>query len=195
MINKVEIWKDIDYLSNHYQVSNYGRVRSIYKNGKMLILSLNKHREGYLYAQLFHNGKIKPIGVHRLVAKAFIPNPNNLPQVNHKDEDKTNNNVDNLEWCERKYNMNYGTRKEIFSEKMKELMKNEEYKMNIIKQHYRPIICYDLDGNLIKEYECIKNAALDGHNIGAIGECLRGKNKKHHNLIWKYKTIKNNTST
>ena len=110
-----EIWKDKKNYEGHYQVSNFGRVKSI-KFGKEKILK-QSIRHGYYCVVLSKNGILKNYFVHRLVAEAFIDNPDNLPQVNHKDECKTNNIVSNLEWCDRKYNINYGTRTEKCSKK------------------------------------------------------------------------------
>ena len=132
----MEIWKNIEGFGNKYEVSNLGRVKKKettkrhYFGGfsivKEKILIPNKHREGYLYAQLIVDGKKTPIGIHRLVAEAFIENPNNLPFVNHKDENKENNNVENLEWCTREYNNNYGTRLKRISESNKGRKRTEE---------------------------------------------------------------------
>lgn len=110
----MEIWKDIEGYEGLYQVSNKGRVKSLnYKRtGKEGILSSSPTSSGYLIVNLCKNKKQKPFYIHRLVAKAFLPNPNNLPQVNHKDENKENNTVYNLEWCTAKYNNNYGTHNE-----------------------------------------------------------------------------------
>lgn len=91
-----------------YQVSNLGRIRSI-KNGTK-IKKQYERPNGYMQVCLYQNGKITTYKTHRLVAEAFIPNINNLPEVNHKDENKINNCVDNLEWCTSSYNKNYGTR-------------------------------------------------------------------------------------
>lgn len=104
-----EIWRPIEGYEGLYEISSYGRVRSLIKN---IILRLKKEPTGYLRCNLYLNKNMKTVSIHRLVAQAFIPNPNNLPQVNHKDDDKTNNNVTNLEWCTVKYNNDYGTRKE-----------------------------------------------------------------------------------
>ena len=115
----IEEWRPIEGYEGLYEVSNTGQVRSLdryveYSNGQIhlhkgKVLSPAKDPDGYLKVVLNCNRKCKIITVHRLVAKAFIPNLDNLPQINHKDEDKTNNNVDNLEWCDAKYNMNFGT--------------------------------------------------------------------------------------
>lgn len=119
-----EIWKDIEGYIGVYQVSNLGRVRSLdrmmnfktklgnisqyFKHGKILSYCLDKR--GYPFVRLYDsNNKCNRIKIHRLVGKAFIPNPDNLPCINHKDEIKTNNTVDNLEWCTHLYNNLYGT--------------------------------------------------------------------------------------
>ena len=116
----IEIWKSIPGYEGLYEVSNTGRVRSLdryvkvgfgaYRLHKGKIINLTLSNSGYYFVDLTYKYKRKHFYVHRLVAEAFIPNPDNLPQVNHKDEDKTNNIAENLEWCDRKYNMNYGTK-------------------------------------------------------------------------------------
>jgi hypothetical protein len=123
----LEQWVDIIGFENLYQVSNFGRVRSVThtqyytdKNGKQYarvrkgtILKpapmTKKNGKGYMGVTLYKNGKHPTVTVHRLVAQHFIPNPDNLPQINHKDENPLNNHVDNLEWCTCSYNINYGT--------------------------------------------------------------------------------------
>lgn len=104
-----EIWKDIVGYEGIYKVSNLGRVKSYsrYPHGKLL--SGVKSKNGYYKVILCKNKQKITISIHRLVATTFLPNPNNLPQVNHKDEDKSNNSLDNLEWCSASYNHNYGT--------------------------------------------------------------------------------------
>lgn len=101
-----EIWRQITGYEGLYEVSSFGRVRNV-RSGRILRPGL--HHSGYLNCVLSVKGNRNTFVIHRLVAEAFIPNPDCLPQVNHKDENKTNNNVDNLEWCTSKYNINYGT--------------------------------------------------------------------------------------
>lgn len=120
----IEEWKPVVGYEGLYEVSSLGRVRSLdrfyYRLHKGKVLSPTKDRYGYLTVTLNCNGKSKTIKIHRLVAQAFIENPDNLPQVNHKDENPSNNNVDNLEWCTAKYNNNYGTRQERYRNTMLE---------------------------------------------------------------------------
>lgn len=116
----IEEWKDIKGYENKYQISNLGRVKALdyRRTGKEQIISI-KNNKGYSEVALWKDSKRKMFMVHRLVAQAFIPNPNNLPQVNHKDENKTNNIVENLEWCTQSYNNSYGTRLERVSSSLK----------------------------------------------------------------------------
>lgn len=110
MVNNCEEkWIPVDGYDGKYEVSSLGRVRSFARksyNGKLLV---QREQNGYLAVHLSKSGKCKAYLVHRLVATAFIPNKNNLPQVNHKDENKKNNSVENLEWCSCAYNLSYGT--------------------------------------------------------------------------------------
>lgn len=109
-----ECWRSVKCYEGLYDVSSYGNIRRLLKNGKIKPIKLVTTQSGYVVVTLCNKGQ-RVVAVHRLVAEAFIPNPDNLPQVNHKDEDKTNNNVENLEWCTSKYNNNYGTRCERIS--------------------------------------------------------------------------------
>lgn len=101
-----EIWKHIEGYSN-YSISNMGRIKNLKTNK---FLKPVDSGNGYVRVALYSNGEKQLVSVHRLVALTFIPNPKNLSQVNHKDENKSNNTVDNLEWCTAKYNSNYGTK-------------------------------------------------------------------------------------
>lgn len=108
--NIQEEWKDIEGYEGLYMISNLGRVKSL-RHGKWIERRSNVNRQGYYALTLHKDGGNKTCTIHRLVAKAFIPNPLGFPCVNHKDENKENNRVDNLEWCTYVYNNNYGTAK------------------------------------------------------------------------------------
>lgn len=106
-----EVWKDIKGFEGKYQVSNFGRVKSLNyaRRGYSKILKPNTNHS-YPFVNLSKNDIGRSYNIHRLVAEAFIDNPQNLPMVNHKDENRLNNHVDNLEWCTSSYNVNYGAR-------------------------------------------------------------------------------------
>ena len=116
----MEFWKNIEGFEGYYQISRHGEVKSLnYNNtGKPHILKQRINKRGYCYVNLCRNGCYKSYMIHRLVAQAFIPNPYNLPQVNHKDENKTNNVWTNLEWVDNKTNSNYGSRNKRISDSL-----------------------------------------------------------------------------
>ena len=203
-----EMWKDIPGYERLYQVSNLGNVRSLNYNRtgeiKLLKQSTNKHE--YKLVSLCKNGKTKTCKVHRLVAIAFIPNPNNLPIINHKDEDKTNNNVNNLEWCTYEYNVNYGTRNERTGESHKGKSFSEEHKKKISEKirgekhpnygkkgkdssNAKAILMYDKEGNFIKRFECIVDANEylgKGRYCSSISMCLTGRRKTAYGYVFRY---------
>lgn len=167
-----EVWKIIPRLNSNYAVSNYGRVKSLsrskhqeYRNRttttKTRILMLTKTRHGYLSCRPMVDGKLGNELVHRLVAEAFIPNPCNFPIINHKDEDKMNNVVSNLEWCTYKYNSNYGT---CQKRRSTTLRNNIRHKLPIIKQ-------YDLNGNLVGAFVGRKEIVDAGFDYRAVRNC------------------------
>lgn len=163
-----EIWKDKKDYEGHYQVSNCGRVKSI-KFGKEIILKPFTDDRGYYSVVLSKNGIVKKYSVHRLVAEAFIDNPDNLPQVNHKDENKSNNSVNNLEWCDAKYNNNFGTCIERRS-----------------KKKSKPVLQYTLDGEFVREWPSTMECGRNGFNQGNVVACCQGKLKKYKGFIWRY---------
>lgn len=163
----MEIWKDIKGYEGRYKVSTQGRVYS-YLNYKIIKQQLNCH--GY-YSVILYNkyGKAKRESVHRLVALTFIDNPNSFPVVNHKDENRTNNNVNNLEWCTHKYNSNYGT-----SQKRHSINRGTK------------IFQYDLNMNLIGIYNSIRQAEDKTHHDrkGISLSCKTGEN--YAGFKWRY---------
>ena len=176
----MEEWKDIAGYEGKYQVSNLGRVKSFYKNKYGKIRKLKTDKYGYKRINLSKDGKGKTYLVHRLVAEVFIPNPNNYPEVNHIDEDKTNNCIDNLEWCDSKYNNNYGTK----SEKARKQMKGKEYPKS------KKVKCITT-GEIFESTRDIERKYNIPHS--SISNCCKGKRKsagRHpitgEKLVWEY---------
>lgn len=184
---KEEIWRDICFIENYieydftglYQISNFGRVKSLnyHQTGKKKILKAQKTKDGYLFVRLCKDGKVKTFRVNRLVAFMFIKNDDkiNKVDVNHINEDKTNNCIENLEWCTRKYNMNYGTRKENLSKK---------------------IIGFSSTETKVIVLKSIRQSKLLGFSFGNISLACRGKYCENHiykGYKWYYfDDIKNN---
>ena len=166
MEEKDEVWCPIKGFEGLYEVSDQGRVRSL-KFGKERILKPVRTPKGYLQVSLYKNGKMKPIRIHRLVAQTFIPNPDNLPEVNHKDENKENNSVHNLEWCDSKYNNNYGTRTDRCS---------------------KPVLQFTKSGEFVKEWKSAMDVERNlGYFHNNISYCCTGRYKSAYGFIWKYK--------
>ena len=178
-----EVWKDIKGYEGLYQVSSLGRVRSLTHKcsvsgrvSKGRLLKNTKYAQGYLYVHLSNDGKKLHHCIHRLVADAFIPNPNRLPQVNHKDENPLNNTIDNLEWCSRSYNINYGSRNKKVSDKL----------TNGNLRSKRTAV-YSLDNELLCIYPSTNEASRKtGVNEGSISSNCLGKTKNTHGYIFKY---------
>lgn len=175
-----EIWKPITDYENLYEVSNIGRVKSLNYNHtgeeKLLKQKTNK-KNGYHTVVLYKYGKTEYPSVHRLVAQAFIPNPDNLPQVNHKDENTENNCVDNLEWCTAKYNLEYnnGQKRRACSRTNGKLSKQ-------IAQY-----TFDLPCELIKVWPSISEIERQtGYSKSNIFYCCNGKYKQAYGYQWAY---------
>lgn len=178
-----EVWKIIEEFPQ-YMVSTLGRVMSMqryitFKDGRTRffpakILKPTPNYAGYDIVSLYdRENKARKVQVSRLVASAFILNPNNYPQVNHRDENRKNNNVGNLEWCDAKYNCNYGTRNKRLS----------------LQSYCKEVEQYSHDGKYIKTFPSIKMAA-DSVNLtrSSISRACRGLAKQIGGYKWKYKT-------
>ena len=163
----MEVWAKvpIDGYGELYHISNKGRLKNVKRNK---IHAINLDSYGYPHYLLCNKGERKPITAHRLVAMTFIPNPFNLPCVNHKDEDKTNNSVDNLEWCTHEYNSNYGTAKERTAAK-----------------NSKPI-AQILNGKIIAVFKNSKEAeCATGVDFSKIRMCCRGERNSAGGYQWK----------
>lgn len=159
-----EIWKDIPGYNGKYQASTSGRIRRLYcvRQGKFYKLKtpvivnqfVNKSKNSkynsipYKKVHICYNGRVETLSVHILIAKTFLPNPNNLPEVNHIDKDTFNNRVTNLEWCTISYNRRYSSA--------------------------RKVGCYDMNGKLIKIYNAIIDVVTDGFNYNSVRQCCTG---------------------
>ena len=187
-----EIYKDIKDLEGKYQVSNFGNIMSLnYRNtGRDELMNPWEDKDGYLKIGLRKNRKTDFILVHRLVAEYFLPNPDNLPQVNHKiegDEGKTINMVffnddgsinkekTTIEWCDGKYNHNYGTINQRIS------------KANTNGKLSNPVLQLSLTGELIREYPSANECGRNGFKRSGVIRCCNGKQKTHQGFKFMYK--------
>lgn len=160
-----EIWKDISGFEGRYMVSNLGRVKSVWKLKTKVgepdryrdsVMKLSTTKRGYTRISLKKEG-LKNYPVHRLVALAFIPNPHNLPFINHKDENPSNNCVDNLEWCTPKYNAIYGTAKRRCS------------RAYDIKNNKSGVVyAYTLNGEFVARFESVWDAGEDSNTNASL---------------------------
>lgn len=175
-----EIFKNIIGYEGLYQISNYGNVKSLnyHNTNKSQLLKPSKNKYGYLRVTLCKNNKTKSYSIHRLVAISFIQNPNHYSIINHKDENPSNNNVENLEWCTCKYNSNYGTR-------------NNRIKQNNIltkrKYYAKQVGCYK-NNILIKKYPAVIDVEKDGFIATLVVKVCKGKRLTHKGYNWKYLT-------
>ena len=189
-----EIWKDVSEYEGFYQVSNKGNVRSLdrrdlrghRRGGRMLKPIYDKG--GYSRVDLCKNGVLKRKTIHRLVAETFLPNPNDLPQVNHRDEVKDNNNVENLEWCDARYNSNHGTRNE-----------------RMAQAQSKKVIAVNAKTGDVIEFNSTMDAERKGYSQGCVAAACRGVYKTNYGKLigdgrtyrgykWEYEEIEENES-
>lgn len=184
-----EVWRDIKGYEGLYQVSNLGRVRSLdrtiirsngIKNHRKQVILKPKDKNHYYFVNLMNAGKGKTCLIHRLVAEAFIPNPENKPEVDHIDTDKTNNKVNNLRWVTKKENMN----NPLTKEKMSVSSIKSDYSKSLSKE----VLKYSLDGTFISSYKSLNEVAREyKYSISGISRCCNGKAHSYKGYIWKYK--------
>ena len=181
-MTKSEIWKDVAGYEGLYKVSNKGNVYSVarkdsrwHRRGGQRLKPVYD-RGGYLIVSLYKNGKSKTKKVHRLVAEAFIPNPNGLPQVNHRDKNKVNNNVENLKWCDARYNSNHGTRNEKVTQ--------------VLSKKVRAVNAKTGD---VVDFNSTAEAGRKGYSSGCVSQASRGiynGGNMYKGYIWSYKEEK-----
>ena len=191
----IEIWrtpinKGIKY--ENYQVSNYGRLKNLnYRNtGRERMMNPWEDKDGYFKIGLRKNKKTDFILVHRLVAQTFLPNPENLPQVNHKidtkegktinmvifnDDGSINKEKSTIEWCDGKYNHNYGTINERIS------------KANTNGKLSKPVLQFTIDGEFVREYPSVRECERNGFDHSSVIRCCNGKQKTHKGFKFMYK--------
>ena len=167
-----EIWKDIKGYEGRYQISNYGNIKSLKRNGCSGGMIKTEKRHGYLRVRLWKESTVKNYSIHKLVAISFLPNYDNKPFINHKDGNKENNFVGNLEWCSQKENMVHA------------------YENGLIKTRK---VMQIKDGKVIKTFTNMRRASLEtGIQYSSIYWCANGIYKKAGGYEWRYETPFNN---
>ncbi|ASN70283.1 putative HNH homing endonuclease [uncultured Caudovirales phage] len=178
----LEQWKDIDGYEGIYQISDHGRVKN--RNGLIMAARINK---GYLMVNLNKHRKCKTYAIHRLVAKHFIKNPLGKREVNHLDENKLNNNVDNLQWATSKENANWGTRNIRISEYVKRNPITILHRQGYDKRKKAVIQLDPITEEIVSRYESTIAASIAvGCNNGKISECCNGKRKSTRGYLWRF---------
>ena len=185
-----EVWKDVVGFEGLYKVSDEGDVYSVERRDSRghrcggRILKPKCDRDGYLMVNLYKNGKYKTKKVHRIVAEAFIPNPKGFLEINHKDENKSNNELSNLEWCTREYNINYGKRTEKVSKKVRAI---------------------NIKTGEVLTFNSIRGAGRKGYDQGGVAKACKGVYKAGNGKLigdgrtykgyrWSYEEVEGNES-
>lgn len=182
-----EIWKDIPGYESLYKVSNLGNVLSLNyaRRGFAKQLTPKCNSAGRLWVELAKDGKRKPMLIHRLVGMAFIPNPNNYPQINHKDENPKNNHADNLEWCTQEYNIRY-----FYDRRTQEWFMNRSETPRYRKRITMAVDQFTKDGVFIRRWNNSRQVMTElGLSDWSISECCRGNRKSAYGYVWRYASI------
>lgn len=170
-------WKEVERTNGKYLVSDTGAVFSVASNKTLKPINRGN---GYYYVEITFENGVKKEFIHRLVAQAFLPNPHNYPIINHKDENPANNRVENLEWCDYKYNTNYGTCIDRMTE-------NREYHSGKDNPKSKRVYMFDFDGNLVREFESCNIAANElGLSRKSISKAASGNLKQYNGYVWSY---------
>lgn len=175
----MEEWKDIEDYEGLYQVSSEGRVKSL-KFGKEKILRYTKANKGYAQLTLSKNSIQTTYKIHRLVAEAFIPNPDNKPQIDHINTDRTDNRVENLRWVTPKENCNNSITIENYS----------KCKLGLLNHNTKPILQFTKDGEFVKKWDSMSEIEKElGFNHSHLTSCCRQKKKSAYGYVWMYANI------
>lgn len=182
-----EMWVDIEGYENKYQISNYGRVKSLYfingrtKKYREKILSFGYNLQGYRFVRLSKNGKSsKNLYIHKLVARHFLQNPNNYIVVNHINGIKIDNRVENLEWCTQKHNIQQ-------SFKNGQQKPTWEGKTGIENPNSKKVRQYDLEDNFIKQWDCLRDVQRELKIFAiSISRCCKGNQETAGGYKWRY---------
>jgi len=199
-----EEWRDVTGYEGLYQVSNTGKVKSLDRyvkarsDSKMIkrgtVMKLQESHKGYCIVSLHKENNIKSFSVHRLVAEAFIPNPMRKPQVNHKDCDKKNNMVSNLEWCTQDENMRHASDNGIYNNKSsKQLSAIRKNQLIASEKRKKAVNQYSVDGLFIRQFASMTEAEKEtGTSLSKISMCCNGKRKKANGYKWGIEKEKQN---
>ena len=187
------IWKPVTGYEGLYEVSNMGVIKSLNfrRTGEEKILSTSKDTSGYYFVTLFNKGSRKECRVHRLVAEAFIPNPEYKPCIDHINTDRTDNRVENLKWVTHKENSNNQLTKNKIIKSHQDPILKKKRSQNISKSKMKPVIQFSQDGQIITVYNSVKNATeITGIDKASISYCCNGIQKTAGGYKWEY--MKNN---